>query len=408
MKKNCKICGSKSVKILLDFGLQPLCNRFCSAPGQEDYFYPMVLGQCENCSLIQLTETVPASEIIPKVNWLKYSEPEGHLDNLAKIICNLEDLPVNPVASGITYKDDSLLRRLNENSFKKTWLIDPKLDLEINQKGIAGETIIPKLTNSSVYKITDKYGYADVVIARHVLEHALDTQAFLSLVWNMIKPGGYIVFEVPDCTKQLKFNDYSMPWEEHILYFVPETLKSSFGYTSYDLVKYLHYSYSSEDAQVVIVQKPKAIKFKKNIQASSDKFIVAKEYANNFENHKNIVYSYLKEYVAKIGKIVFYGAGHLSVMLIKSLNIENFIECVIDDTEHKQGLYLPGTSLLIKPSEFMENENISLCILSLSIEYEDRIINNNQRFVDKGGVFLSAFSMQQNSLFNSARNSLQL
>ena len=78
---------------------------------------------------------------------------------------------------------------------------------------------------------------------------------------------------------------------------------------------------------------------------------------------------YLKQYVSKVGKIVFYGAGHLSVILIKSLNIENFIECVIDDTKQKQGLYLPGTSLLIKPSEFLENTSISMCILSLSVEY---------------------------------------
>jgi hypothetical protein len=408
LKKNCQICENNAVKILLDFGLLPLCNRFSSSPNKESYYYPLILGQCESCGLIQLTETVPASEITPIVDWLKYSEPEDHLDSLAKIICDLKNLPDNPVACGITYKDDSLLMRLKENSFVKTWRIDPEQDLGIIQKGIAGETIIPKLTTSSVSNISDKYGFVDVVIARHILEHALDTQAFLSLIWNMIKPGGYIVFEVPDCTKQLKFNDYSMPWEEHILYFIPETLKSSFGYTSYDLVKYLHYPYKTEDAQVVIVQKPQVIKLNKNIQITSDKFISANEYADNYKNHKHIVYSYLKEYVSKVGKIVFYGAGHLSVMLIKSLNIENFIECVVDDTEHKQGLYLPGTSLLIRPSEFLKNENISLCILSLSVEYEDRIVNNNQQFVDKGGVFLSAFSMQENSLFNSARNNLQL
>jgi len=408
LKKDCQICGSKSVKILLDFGLQPLCNRFSSTPNKEDYYYPLILGQCQNCGLIQLTETVPASEIRPIVNWLKYSEPEEHLDNLAKIVCDLPDLPDNPVACGITYKDDSFLKRLNEKAFKKTWRIDPKRDLEINQKGIAGETVIPKLTIDSVEKIIDKYSCVDVLIARHVLEHALDTKDFLSLIWNMIKPGGYIVFEVPDCTKQLRFNDYSMPWEEHILYFIPETLKSTFGYTSYDLVQYLHFPYKTEDAQVAIVQKPYSGELVNNIQSVPGEFISAREYADNFETHKSIVYSYLKEYSTKVGKIVFYGAGHLSVMLIKSLNIENFIECVIDDTEIKQGLYLPGTSLLIRPSQFLENEYISLCILSLSVEYEERIVNNNQKFINKGGVFLSAFSMQENSLFKSARDNLQL
>ena len=49
-----------------------------------------------------------------------------------------------------------------------------------------------------------------------------------------------------------------------------------------------------------------------------------------------------------------------------------------------------------------------MCILSLSVEYENKIVRNNQRFVDNGGVFLSAFSMQQNSLFNAAQDNFQL
>lgn len=407
MKNSCQICRSKQVKILLDFGLQPLCNRFSSSPKTDDYYNALILGQCDNCGLIQLTETVPTSEIIPRIDWLKYSEPEAHLDNLAKIVCDLEGLPESPVAFGITYKDDSFLRRLNEKSFERIWRIDPERDLGIVQKGVAGETIIPKLTANSVKTITNQYGLADVVIARHVLEHAIDTQGFLSSIWNMIKSGGYIVFEVPDCTKQLKHNDYSMPWEEHILYFVPETLKSSFGYTQYDLVQYLHYPYKTEDAQVAIVRKPYSSQLEENRQTNlTDQFLAAKEYAYSYENHKKIIRSYLNDYVKNAGKIVFYGAGHLSVMLIKSLNIENFIECIIDDEENKQGLYLPGTSLLIKSSEILNNGFISLCILSLSVEFENKIYSKHQQFINNGGIFLSAFSMQKNSLFKKAQKNI--
>jgi len=405
LKKNCQSCDGKAVKVLLDFGPQPLCNRFSSKPHEDDYLHPLILGQCQNCSLIQLINPVPESEIIPRVEWLKYSEPEEHLDGLASIICALEGLPEKPVACGITYKDDSLLKRLDDRSFGNTWRIEPNQDLGIIQKGVAGETIIPRLTAKAIKNITNKYGFVDVVIARHILEHALDTKDFLSTIWNILKPGGYIVFEVPDCTKQLQNNDYSMPWEEHILYFVPETLKLIFDYTSFEMDQIHYYPYETEDSQAVIVRKAQTPVLK-NTQSIPESFILAEEYADSFEMNKKTIYSYLKNYTANVGKVAFYGAGHLSVMLIKSLNIENFVECVIDDTEHKQGLYLPGTALVIKPSEFLENENISLCILSLSVEYEDRIVKNNQQFVDKGGVFLSAFPMQENSLFNSARGRL--
>ena len=401
MKKTCQGCRENTVMVLIDFGSQPVCNRFSNTPYVDDYFHPLILGQCQNCSLIQLMDLIPVEEIIPRVDWLKYKEPEGHLNSLSDIVSNLKDLPEKPIACGITYKDDSLLKRLKERAFERIWRIEPEQDLGIAQKGVAGETIIPKLTTDSVKNITDKYGCVDVVIARHILEHALDTQDFLSIIWKFLKPGGYVVFEVPDCTKQLEGKDYTMPWEEHILYFVPETLKAIFDHTSFELTKFCHYSYKIEDVQIAIKQK-KVASIKKNIQPMPDNFRLSEEYAESFEKHRVRIYSYLKEYVSKVGKVAFYGAGHLSVMLVKSLKIEDFIEFIVDDTELKQGLYLPGTCLKIKSPKLLVKENISLCVLCLSVEYEEIVKKKNHLFIDKGGIFVSAFSMQKNSLFKIA------
>jgi predicted SAM-dependent methyltransferase len=357
--------------------------------------------------LAQLIDPVPASEMIPKVDWLKYNEPEDHLDDLADIVNQLEGLSDNPVALGITYKDDSLLNRLKDKSFSRTLLIDPEQDLGIKQNGVAGETIIPKITSNVINNLRVKYGFCDVIIARHVLEHALDTKGFLSLMWNILKPGGYIIFEVPDCNKEMDNYDYTMPWEEHILYFVPETLKTFFDYTNYDLVKSKLYSYKTQDIQIAIVKKNEGYKEKNTNSISQDKmtevFKKFQNYASKFSQYKDIINSYLKEYSVKFGKIAIFGSGHRTVMYIKAMEIENFIDFVVDDTKHKQTLYLAGTSLQIKSSEFLEKENISLCLICLSIQHEDKILKKQHKFVSKGGVFASTHSMQKNSLFKIAK-----
>ncbi len=95
-------------------------------------------------------------------------------------------------------------------------------------------------------------------------------------------------------------------------------------------------------------------------------------------------------------------------MLINSLQIEDFIEFVVDDTEQKKSLYLPGTSLQIKSSESLEKEGISLCVLCLSVEHEEKIIKRQDGFVEGGGVFVSAFPMQENSLFRLANKDFQV
>jgi hypothetical protein len=360
-----------------------------------------MLGQCQNCGLIQLINPVPPEEIVPRVEWLKYNEPEEHLNDLAEILCNLQGLPEKPVACGITYKDDSLLRRLAEKGFEKTWRIDPEKDLRISQKGVAGETVIPQLTADSVKALVEVHGRANLIVARHVLEHAPDTHRFLAAIWDLLTPGGYVAFEVPDCTKQLKFKDYSMVWEEHILYFVPETLKASFNCTNFELVQYRKYPYITEDSQIAIVRKDQN-KGRGATKPIAKIFSMTEVYSGDYEENRKKIYSYIKNYSSKIGKIAFYGAGHLSVMLVNLLQIGDFIEFIVDDTEQKQGYYLPGTELLIKSSEALEKEMISSCILCLSPEHENKILQKHKDFVAQGGKFVSAFPIQVNSLHKFA------
>ena len=397
----CQICSTEKLNVLIDFGQQPLCNRFKTDPHEEEFRYPLILGQCQSCSLLQLTNSVPPEEIVPRVEWLKYNEPEAHLDDLTDVLCSMINPQKMTAACGITYKDTTMLRRLSEKGFRNTWIIDPRKDLGISQKGVASETILPLLTEKSVKDIADKHGRVDLIIARHILEHAPDTQGFLSAIWDMLNPDGYIVFEVPDCTKQLEFKDYSMPWEEHILYFVPETLKAFFNHTNYELVHYRKYPYITEDSQVAIVRKAKDKRITES-KPISGIFALANEYANSYKQQRKRVCSYLKEYTAKFGKVAFYGAGHLSVMIINSLQIEGFIEFIADDTKQKQGKFLPGTSLEIKSSNALEKKNISLCILCLSPEHESKIKHRHKQYVNEGGKFLSIFPMQKHSLINDA------
>ena len=95
-------------------------------------------------------------------------------------------------------------------------------------------------------------------------------------------------------------------------------------------------------------------------------------------------------------------------MYIKAMEIEDFIDFIIDDIEHKQNLYLAGTSLQIKSSKSLEKENISLCLFCLSIQHEDKLIKKHHKFVSEGGVFASTHSMQKKSLFKIAKENFQI
>jgi len=385
--------------VLLDFGAQPLCNRYVVDPDEKEFRHPLVLGQCQMCGLIQLTNSVPSEEIAPRFEWLKYNEPERHLDDLADVLCSLGGLPEDPVVCGITYKDDSLLGRLSKKRFNNVWRIDPEIDLGITIRGVAGETVIPKLTPQSVKDLADKKGRVNLIVARHVLEHAPDTQKFLESIKYLLEPGGYIVFEVPDCSIQLEACDYCMLWEEHILYFVPPTLKSIFKYTTFSLFNYQEYSYPVENALIAIVRRADEDSDPVDIDISiPQQLAVGKAYAEEFVVNRSDLKKYIKSYKERVGKIAVFGAGHLSSMFVSIMGIKDYIDFIVDDDPQKQTLYMPGSNLPIKGSNSLIEENINLCLLSLSPESELKVIGRNKNFVESGGVFASIFPNRRNSI----------
>ena len=393
----CKICSSEKVKTLLDCGDQTLCNRFVHDPKTKEYKYSLTLGQCQFCGLIQLVHTVPAEEIKPRFNWLKYNEPEDHLDFLAHVITELDGITSNSVVCGITYKDDSLLERLRKKKSVKTWRIDSKEDLNINNTGVCTETILPLLTEENVNRIIRKRGKADVLIARHIYEHSPEAKLLVNNLKKMIKPGGYIVFEIPDCLPLLRQNDYNMLWEEHILYFTPFTFQNSLKYSDFDTIYYNSFSYPIENAVVAIVKSKKNIVLESHMDINKE-LDCAASYSQGFYSTKNRICEYLKNHTETKGKIAVFGAGHVASMFINLMEIKDYIEFVVDDDSNKRELYMPGSKLEIKGSNSLLIEDIGLCLLTLSPDSENKVIAKNKKFIENGGVFASVFKLSENSI----------
>ena len=103
----------------------------------------------------------------------------------------------------------------------------------------------------------------------------------------------------------------------------------------------------------------------------------------------------LKEFFAKYqkgeGKIAMFGAGHLACTFLNLLQLKDFIEFIVDDSPQKQSLFMPGSRIPIYGSQALLEKNIKLCLLSLAPDKEEKIIQNNKRFLENKGRFCSIF-----------------
>jgi len=207
------------VKLSLDFDLQPVSNRFYSLNSdQVAPKFPLGIEIDSESGLIKLKSPFPVEELKPRHGWLTCFEPEDHLDNLVDKLIKLPRINNNSVIGAYSFKDDSTIERLNDRGYHQTWRIDPDSDLCVDKMANV-ETYQQVFTLSKSMQIKEKYGAADILLVRHVVEHAYDISKFVEAISLLIKPNGYIVWELPSCEKYLVNGDCTMIWEEHTHYF---------------------------------------------------------------------------------------------------------------------------------------------------------------------------------------------
>jgi hypothetical protein len=359
----------------------------------------MRLGQCDACGLVQSIMPVSAAELKPRSDWITYNEPEGHLDRLGGLIAALPGLTKGCAIGGITFKDDSLLRRLRERGFGRTWRLDPQSDLGIGEPGAGVETIQDRLNSASAKRIAGTRARADVVIARHIWEHAADPPGFIEALKELVVPQGYLVLEIPDCERALASCDYSTVWEEHSIYFTPATFRHSAALCGLSLHHYECFPYTLENSLVAIARLdhgtarpnlPQAV-----LETEKQR---GQGFAAGLAIQRDKIGNYFARFRKEQGKIAILGAGHLACTFVNLLELKEHIDCLVDDNPHKRGSYMAGSGLPIYESRALLERDIKLCLLSVNAESEDRVIEKNRAFTAAGGIFHSIFPASKHAL----------
>lgn len=389
----CHICEKQTVAILLDFGLQPICNRFLTHPKAEEVAFPLVIGQCQACGLVQISMPVSAAELKPRLGWITYNEPERHLDHLADVICTLPGITNEAKMCGISFKDDTLLQRMKDRGVQSVW----RLRIDTEEVGI--ETVQDKLDIETARTVAHSRGRADVVIARHIFEHTHNPGRFLKALAELVAWNGYIVLEIPDCERSLEKCDYSTIWEEHVLYFTPESFRQTLSFAGLALVHFEVVPYALENSLVAIARfEPQSAISHPADEALETEKRRALVFARDLRAQREWYQAFVEEHRRQKGKIAMFGAGHLTCMFINLLQLRENIEFVVDDNPHKRGLFMPGSRLPVLGSNVLVEQDIELCLLGLSPDSEEEVIRNNQIFLEHGGRFASILPASKRAL----------
>lgn len=396
---SCRGCGAARYRHPLDLGPQPLCNRFLSTPEEAEYRHPLLLAQCGQCGLVQLLSPPPVEELRPRFDWIRYREPEEHLDRLVEQLLRLPGIGPGSVVGALSYKDDSTLLRLRRSGLSSTWRLDARRDLGLDSEHAEIETVQDRVNPAALSPAVSRRRPADLLLARHILEHVHDTRAFFDGVSRLVRPGGLLVFESPDCERALRQGDYTAIWEEHVLLFTPASFEGFFGSRGLHRVWGARYPYPFEDSLVAAVRlaggddapgrgaAPAAV--------DTDLFSA---FAAGLPAVRERVRSHLKAVLSRGGRIALLGAGHAACTYLNILGLGDLVAFVVDDDPRKAGLFLPGSRLPIRPSSALLGERIDLCLLAVSAAAEERVIESQREYRERGGRFAAISPLSRHAL----------
>ncbi len=353
--------------------------------------------------MIQLVDPMPPAMVVSRFDWLTYNEPEGHLDDLVARLCQLPGVRQDARIVGLSYKDDTTLARFNRLGYRNTYRYEPGADLRIDDPRAGLESIQAALTVPMVDALVARHGQADLLLVRHVLEHAHDPLAFLAALSRAVRPDGYLLFEMPDCVKFIRAYDYSFVWEEHITYLSRETLDSLIAHAGLTMQDVIVHPYPLEDSLIGIVRN-RAGAGTPTLARDGQSSVLADGVAFGGRHARTLaaIQAMFGAWRDAGKRVAIFGAGHLAAKFINMYGLRESVECVIDDNAHKQSLLMPGSRLPIRGSAALET--IDLCLLALNPESEQRVLAKHAAYLQRGGRFLSIFALSPRSVYAASHS----
>ena len=399
MNKKCRFCDVRLEKVFVDLGTTPLSNAFLEEKdlNQNEDIFPLKVYVCEKCFLVQLPEWQIPSEIFSNYayfssyseSWLKHAE--NYVEKMLRKF-NLNKKFVIEIASN----DGYLLQY-----FKKEEINILGIEPAENVADVAIKKGIPtlkKFFNSKMAsELKDEGKQADLIIGNNVFAHVPNLNDFVEGLSILLKKDGIITLEFPHLLKLINLTQFDTIYHEHFSYFslfVVKKIVEKFNLEIFDVeelsthggslrvflkhVQNKKFHVTDNVISIIKEEENSGLAQIETYEKFSDKVKKIKEDLNEFfDNVKN-----------ENKKVVCYGAAAKGNTLLNYCGIsKNSIMFIVDRNKHKQGLFLPGTHIVIKNPKEVKNAKPDY-ILILPWNLKDEVMQQMDFIKEWGGKFV--------------------
>ena len=381
--KQCPITYSKDYYTYFNLGTMPLVNNLCDTEKEslECKRYPLMVNYFTESGLSCLSHAV-SGELLFSNYLFKSGVNVPYIDHCKKMlhyITGVTKLTAGDLIVDIGGNDGTLLNAFRETANKKFQYlnIDPSINLTKLSRDMNIETLTEFFSYDVVKKLNRK---AKVITSTNVFQHLNDTNDFVEGVYEMLEDDGIWVLEFPYWIHDLETNQFDQIYHEHIYYYSLRPLFTMMDKHLLKIIRVEKQNIHGGTLRLVMVKNTSSLQPDDSIE----KIIKEEEkydldyyfnWGKKVDEHLYKCKELILDLKSKGKSIAAFGAAAKGCTFLNRLGLTNTtIDYIIDDTDVKQGKYMPGTGIKIVSRDHLEENHVDY-ILILAHNFADYIIS---------------------------------
>ena len=383
---------------ILDFGAQPLANalRHPDELTEPEARYPLELVLCRSCSLLQLADSVP-----PEVLFTDYPYFSSvietlvrHAREIALRLVREESLGADGLVVEIASNDGYLLQHYHDAGVPVLG-IEPSRNIASVAETRGIRTRCEFFDSKLAGAMWAEGVRPDVIHANNVLAHVPDLNGFVEGIAILLDAGGVAVIEAPYVKSMVEHCEFDTIYHEHLCYYSMTVLDRLFGAHGCTLERVeripIHGGslrvfarrdhYARPDGSVEeLLEEDRAWGLER-----PETYV---RFAQRVLELKASLREQLAELRGRGASIAAYGAAAKGSTLLQTFGLgAETLDFVADTSPHKQGLYMPGGELEIRPPAALVEEMPDYVLL-LAWNFAEEILEQQAEYRKRGGRFI--------------------
>jgi hypothetical protein len=362
----------------------------------DEVKYVLSVYFCQKCYLVQLGNIVSPDELFTHYLYVSSTSTVflKHCEDTAKSLSSRFSLHKKSLVMEIASNDGALLHYFQVLGIPVIG-VDPAKNIvkAANKRGIP---TIPKFFNLpfAIRYIDDGGKKPNLIFGANVLAHVPEINDFLLGVREVLDDSGTAVFEFP-YIKGLFEGKFDTIYHEHVFYYSLIALTNLFDRAGLQIYDVEQTSVQGGSLRIFASHADKYSKtrrlkklYQDELLAGYDELVSYKTIGVKVGALKKHILSFLKKAKGENKTVVAYSAPAKGNVLLNYFNINSsLVKYIVDKAPEKQGLYTPGTHLIVyPPSKVLSEQPDYLLILCWNIA--DEIMKQESVYSARGGKFV--------------------